>query len=1025
MAAPEILTNENVFKREALRYTLYDPEDPISMVGTVFSEDFGNLTNLDRVSSNNVLDALYPGEYASNYLGRAHRNYQDLTYKSLLETYERCYHFDNSLILLYGDLSWRDFLEFIDSEYLSKVERNGTDLSAYVDGPTEPGHVEVTVPAPAYEGDAAENASRIDYAISLADAGWEDIIYWDLLTTLLTNMNSAFYSQTEAAGITNQIATYIYPYQAKPHVGFVLYNAEPEQAHTFQQAVIKTLEQVAEEGVDPEILRTELKQIQTSNYLLRDSDNVGVDVFSSIVNYWVHTGEVNYYELFEQALDTIAQDADQTVFRRLAAEALAAERTALVTTVPEPGLAEEIIAEQEAYLADMKAAMSDEEIQQLIDDTLAFDTWNEQTVSNSDFVIGPEVLPAVTADTEYTVVQGDGIDYYLAPAEVENVGSFYLGFDASDFSNEDLLDLSLYKLLVGKLDTEQHTEEELQNLKSEYLYSWTTVNRYPSDGAEEVYPIQEICWTCLTEDYAQSLALLMEMYGSTDFSDTARIQEVLARYTDSYDLSRMGSSYFLSYALTIALGYIINTNSYWFQANKQEVYYYLKDVQQKLAEDAGFGAELAQRMDAVADKLLQKGRVFLLAAAPEEDLEQIRQVTEQAVRTLPAREAGDIQMELDLGSRDVAIAVESSNQYTARAATFYQQEGFLGRYIPFLMAAEDQYIIPKLRFQMGAYSAGVTVNLYNEYFCAYTSRDPNAAATLEVFDGIEEFIANMELTQEDLDSYILTSYSYFGQAMGVLQEPLQAMENVILGHDMQAIADMANDMKCATLADQQAAAKAIGALFDSGSTVTLGNEATLEAEKDAYDQFISYRSGGQTADPGDSGAAEQHWYSDAMGYVWDNGLMDSQSVPSDPVTRAALVTALWRMAGQPTVDFAVSFTDVAEDATYAEAVRWAAGVKILEDSTGSFGPEDSVTREEAIVLLYRYAQARGYDVSVGEDTNILSYADIADVSEGAIAAFQWACGAGVIQGDSGGALLDPLSDCSNAEIASMLMRLAA
>ena len=236
---------------------------------------------------------------------------------------------------------------------------------------------------------------------------------------------------------------------------------------------------------------------------------------------------------------------------------------------------------------------------------------------------------------------------------------------------------------------------------------------------------------------------------------------------------------------------------------------------------------------------------------------------------------------------------------------------------------------------------------------------------------------------------------------------------------------MANDMKCATLADQQAAAKAIGALFDSGSTVTLGNEATLEAEKDAYDQFISYRSGGQTADPGDSGAAEQHWYSDAMGYVWDNGLMDSQSVPSDPVTRAALVTALWRMAGQPTVDFAVSFTDVAEDATYAEAVRWAAGVKILEDSTGSFGPEDSVTREEAIVLLYRYAQARGYDVSVGEDTNILSYADIADVSEGAMAAMQWACGAGIIQGDSGGSLLEPLASCTYAQAASMLMRLAA
>ena len=178
-----------------------------------------------------------------------------------------------------------------------------------------------------------------------------------------------------------------------------------------------------------------------------------------------------------------------------------------------------------------------------------------------------------------------------------------------------------------------------------------------------------------------------------------------------------------------------------------------------------------------------------------------------------------------------------------------------------------------------------------------------------------------------------------------------------------------------------------------------------------------------------NGATERNWYYDALCYAWGNGLLDyaddGQHTPSSPITRAALITALWRMAGQPTVDFAVSFTDVAADAACAEAVRWAAGVKILENSSGSFGPEESVTREEAITLLYRYAQAQGYDVSVGEDTNILSYADIADVSEGAMAAMQWACGAGIIQGDSGGSLLEPLASCTYAQAASMLMRLAA
>ena len=143
---------------------------------------------------------------------------------------------------------------------------------------------------------------------------------------------------------------------------------------------------------------------------------------------------------------------------------------------------------------------------------------------------------------------------------------------------------------------------------------------------------------------------------------------------------------------------------------------------------------------------------------------------------------------------------------------------------------------------MGAYSGGATVNLYTGMISLYSYSDPNAAATLEVFDGIEEFIAEMDLTQEDLDSYILTSLSSFGQSVGVLQEPMQAVECEILGYDLQTIADMVNDMKSATLGDQQAAAEAIGALFDGGSTVTCGNETVLAQDQEAYDQFISYKS---------------------------------------------------------------------------------------------------------------------------------------------------------------------------------------
>ena len=90
-------------------------------------------------------------------------------------------------------------------------------------------------------------------------------------------------------------------------------------------------------------------------------------------------------------------------------------------------------------------------------------------------------------------------------------------------------------------------------------------------------------------------------------------------------------------------------------------------------------------------------------------------------------------------------------------------------------------------------------------------------------------------------------------------------------------------------------------------------------------------------------------------------------------------------------------------------------------SATAFEPNAPITREQFAAILYRYAQKTGADVSAGEDTNILSYADALDVSEYAVPAMQWACGAGIVNGVGGGSL-DPGGSATRAQTAAMLMR---
>ena len=154
------------------------------------------------------------------------------------------------------------------------------------------------------------------------------------------------------------------------------------------------------------------------------------------------------------------------------------------------------------------------------------------------------------------------------------------------------------------------------------------------------------------------------------------------------------------------------------------------------------------------------------------------------------------------------------------------------------------------------------------------------------------------------------------------------------------------------------------------------------------------------------------WFYDAVKYVHQKGLMvgvtETAFGPDGPVTRAQVWTVLARLDGADTSGGAP---------WYAPAQTWAVQ-KGVSDGTDPDGP---VTREQLVTMLYRYAQNAGMDVSVGGDTNILSYSDAPDVAAWAVPAFQWACGSGIISGTSG-ATLSPRTGATRAQLAAILQR---
>lgn len=166
------------------------------------------------------------------------------------------------------------------------------------------------------------------------------------------------------------------------------------------------------------------------------------------------------------------------------------------------------------------------------------------------------------------------------------------------------------------------------------------------------------------------------------------------------------------------------------------------------------------------------------------------------------------------------------------------------------------------------------------------------------------------------------------------------------------------------------------------------------------------------------------YYYDAVKWAVDNGITggvgNSLFAPNQPCTRGQIVTFLWRAAGSPVVNYAMNMTDVAEDAYYGEAVRWALSEGI---TTGigdiTFGPDAACTRAQAVAFLFRYAVASGMDAVTLADL-ISGFADAASVPGYAVSAMNWALSQGIMQG-SGGRLL-PNGTCTRGQLMTFLYR---
>ena len=857
MEEPDALKDRNFFLREGVRCELESPAGPLSIQGTVLSEDWGHLTDIQENADSFMAHTLYEGQKAANLLGRAHLHYRELAYEPVQEAFRQYYNYANCLMVLYGDMDYRAVLEFLDREHLSKVclreESRGELLLAGLREPVKPGFRTCTAKSPAYGGTPSQHGAVIDYAMDLSGCSQEELIYWDLFADILDNDASPWHAWAREMGLNNVMEVYLDLLLPCPSLKFRLRNGDEDQKEALVSSVQKALKDISLHGISTDLYQASMKENRLSDALTREAPHLGFNISEEIGRYWSVTGKTDYFQLYETAFRRFDEDQAQDIIRELAASVLTPNASALVVTIPEPGMAERLEEEKEQYLAEKLGAMSPPERKQLAAETRAFRQWNSREWGNMDFLIKPGELPEPSGASPFTCRQQGPITCYTAPAPAAGVGSFQIYFDISGIPGEDLDYLTLYQMLLTELDTRRFTVEQQKTLEQEYLHDCTFDELYPGPEAGPLnHPMMSVFWYSLTGDFEAGLDFLLDVMGGGDYRDTDTIIRVLEKYLPDYDLSKAENASALAFSL--AEGYIRQECRFRNMLNSQENYYFLKDTLKKLKEDPAYGTTAAERLQSVSRAILNRDRLVFLAAASPEALEAVEKTAVHILSGLDAREdTGPVSAALSqprrLGSqaqnlppqpRRLAICVDASCQETRLMGDFRGNKDFKGRFLPFLMALADKYLKPAIRYQGGAYDSGIDFYIPTGYFSLWSTADPDVKSTLDIFTSAGEQLMNLPLTKEELDGYILNAYAQALPPAGSLNSRMRYMRRHMVNIDTAAVNAMIADIRNAGPEHQQEAARIIDRILRQGAIVTVGNEKCIMKDNDAFDQIIIY-----------------------------------------------------------------------------------------------------------------------------------------------------------------------------------------
>ncbi len=837
---PNITKYQEIFMQEGWHYELESEDAPLTINGVVYNEMKGAYSSPDEVLQTAIAQALFPDNTYSKNSGGDPDHIPELTYEHYLDFYHKYYHPSNSYIYLYGDMDVKERLEWMDRAYLSAYESMEIDSNIPMQKPFDAmKFVETTFPIT--DDDPEENNTYLSYNMVIADV--LDPTLYQAFTVLDYVLVSAPGAPVRQALIDAGIGQDVYgSYEnemLQPFFSIVAKNANKGDKDRFVRIIEDTLQNLVENGLNKDSL---LAGINSEEFRFREADfgqfPKGLLYGLQCMESWLFDDKKPFIHLecldtFEYLRNQISTGYFEDLIRKYLLEN---KHGAVVVVAPQKGLNSAKEAALEKKLAEKKAAMSAEEIENLIAQTKHLHAYQEEPSPEEDLKKIPmlkredmrkDAMPFDNREDtigEIPVVHHDissnGIDYVT------------LMFECGDISQEDIAYLGVLRAVLGYVNTKHYSYAGLFNAINIYTGGISCgVSVYPKVNERDLVSVKfEVRIRVLEKNLEEAMKLVDEIVRSSDITDVKRLTELIAQVKSRLQVSLSSSGH--TVAAMRALSY--QSRYAFYQDATLGIEYYQHVV--KLDEQIRTNPEgVVKKLQEMIGKVLVRKRLMVSFTADQKAFEAAKPVMETYLNQIAQGDAAGEQTKLELSRKNEGFTDASQIQYVARGGNF-RDHGFTYRgslkILKLIMSYE--YLWINIRVKGGAYGCMSSFLRTGEsYFVSY--RDPNLGKTIDIYEHIPDYLRSFTADERDMTKYVIGTFGSLDTPMNPEAKGSRSMSAYLQELPFEQIQRERDEILHATPEDIRNLADLIAAVLEDDSLCVIGNENAIRAESGLFD----------------------------------------------------------------------------------------------------------------------------------------------------------------------------------------------